>query len=140
MRDGPWLSRSTRAATGIRASPMGTLIQKIQCHEMPSTTAPPTIGPSATPVPLMPDQMPSAAPRRFSGKASASSVRVSGATIAPPTPCRARAATSAPVVGASAAAALDAVKSDRPMRNSRRRPKRSPSAAPGMSITANASV
>ena len=44
---------------------MGTLIQKIQCHEMPSTTAPPTIGPSATPVPLMPDQMPSAAPRRF---------------------------------------------------------------------------
>ena len=119
---------------------MGTLIQKIQCHEMPSTTAPPTIGPSATPVPLIPDQMPSAAPRRFSGKASASRVRVSGATIAPPTPWRARAATRAPVVGASAAAALDAVKSESPMRNRRRRPKRVPSAAPGMSMTANASV
>ena len=119
---------------------MGTLIQKIQCQEMPSTTAPPTIGPSAMPVPLMPDQMPSAAPRRSAGKALASSVRVSGATIAPPTPCSARAATRAPVVGASAAAALEAVKSERPMRNSRRRPKRSPSAAPGMSMTANASV
>ena len=87
---------------------MGTLIQKIQCQDMPSTTAPPTIGPRATPVPLMPDQMPSAAPRLFAGNASASRVRVSGATIAPPTPCRARAATSAPVVGASAAPALDA--------------------------------
>ena len=119
---------------------MGTLIQKIQCQEMPSTTAPPTIGPSATPVPLMPDQMPRAAPRRFSGKALASRVSVSGATMAPPMPCSARAATSAPVVGASAAAALEAVKSERPMRKSRRRPKRSPSAAPGMSMTANASV
>ena len=119
---------------------MGTLIQKIQCQEMPSTTAPPTIGPSAMPVPLIPDQMPSAAPRRSAGKAPASSVRVSGATIAPPTPCSARATTRTPVLGASAAAALEAVKSERPMRNSLRRPKRSPRAAPGMSMTAKASV
>ena len=87
VRDGPWLSLQHARGDGSRARPMGTLIQKIQCQEMPSTTAPPTIGPSATPVPLMPDQMPSAAPRRSAGKASASRVRVSGATIAPPTPC-----------------------------------------------------
>ena len=50
-----------RAAATIR--PIGTLIQKIQCHEMPLTTAPPITGPSATPRPLTPDQIPSAMPR-----------------------------------------------------------------------------
>ena len=128
---GPWDSVSRRAATGMTTSPIGTLIQKIQCHEMPSTTAPPTSGPRATPRPLMADQMPSAAPRFSAGNVPAISVRVSGATIAPPTPCTVRAASSAPADGASAAAAEAAVKSASPPRNSRRRPKRSASAAPG---------
>ena len=66
--------------------PIGTLSQKIQCHEMPSTTAPPTSGPSATPRPEMPDHAPIASPRFSAGKASASSVSVSGVTIAAPTP------------------------------------------------------
>ena len=99
------------AASGSSARPIGTLSQKIQCHEMPSTTAPPTSGPSATPRPLTPAQMPSASPRFWRGNASLSSVSVSGRTIAAPRPCRARAAMSASMLGASAAAALASVKS-----------------------------
>ena len=48
-------------AAGASARPIGTLSQKIQCHENPSTTAPPTTGPSATPNPETPDQMPNLA-------------------------------------------------------------------------------
>ena len=102
--------------------------------------APPTTGPSATARPLTPPQMPSAMPRRAGGTAAERSVRVSGVTIAPPTPCRARAATSASMLGASAAAAEPAVKMARPTRNIRLRPNRSPSAAPVRSRTAKVRV
>jgi hypothetical protein len=61
-------------------------------------------------------------------------------TIAAPTPWIARAAISVPVLGASAAPADAAVKIARPMTNIRRRPNRSPSAAPVSSSTAYASV
>ena len=56
-------------------------------------------------MPLIPDQTPSATPRRAGGNASASNVSVSGVAMAAPTPWAARAAISAPMVGASAAAA-----------------------------------
>ena len=59
---------------------------------------------------------------------------------APPTPCTARAATSVPIVGASAAAADPAVKTATPIVNIRRRPNRSPSAPPVSSSTAKLSV
>src|SRR3954464_13828243 len=107
---------------------------------MPSTTAPPTSGPSATPRPEMPDQAPMARPRFSGAKAVESSVSVSGVTIAAPAPWRARAAISAPADGASAAPADAAVKMARPITNMRRRPKRSPSAAPVSSSTAKVSV
>ena len=68
---------------------MGTLSQKIHCHEKPSTTAPPTTGPRATPSPDTPDQMPSARPRLSAAKASLSSVSDSGVITAAPRPCRA---------------------------------------------------
>ena len=68
------------------------------------------------------------------------SVSVSGMTIAAPAPCTARAAISTPMLGASAAAALDRVNMVIPMANIRRRPNRSPSAAPVSSSTANVSV
>ena len=96
---GPWLSSSRRAASGASTRPTGTLSQKIHCHEMPSITAPPTSGPSATPSPLTPDQTPSASPRFSAGAAVLSRVRLSGATIAAPMPWTARAAISAPVLG-----------------------------------------
>lgn len=82
----PCDSRRRVSASGVSTSPTGTLIQKIQCHEMPSTTAPPASGPSATPRPLTPDQMPSARPRLPAGNASDRSVSDSGITIAAPAP------------------------------------------------------
>ena len=88
----------------------------------------------------MPDQAPSATPRRSAGKAAESSVSVSGVTMAPPMPCTARAAINASIEGASAAAADAAVKSARPKMNMRRLPNRSPSAAPVRRKTANVSV
>ena len=83
------------------------MIQKIQCHELTCTTAPPTSGPSATAIPLIPDQIPIATPRRSCGNASASRVSVSGVAIAAPTPCSARAAISRSTEPASAAPADD---------------------------------
>ncbi len=137
---GPKLSERRIRARGATASPMGTLSQKIQCHEMPPTTAPPTTGPRATPSPLMPDQMPSATPRRPAGNASDRRVSVNGVTSAPPAPWRARAPINAPMLGASAAAAEPSVKMANPKLNMRRLPNRSPSAAPVRSSTAKLSV
>ena len=125
---------------GTRTRPIGTLSQKIQCHEMPVTTAPPTSGPKATASPLIPPQIPSASPRRLAGTAADRTVSVNGITIAPPTPWRARATSSARIDGARAAAADAAVKIATPIASRRRRPKRSPSAAPVNSSTANVNV
>ena len=83
---GPCDSVSIRDASGISASPIGTLSQKIHCQEIPSTTAPPTSGPTATPRPLMPPQIPRAAPCLEGGNASETRVSVSGATSAAPNP------------------------------------------------------
>ena len=88
----------------------------------------------------MPDQAPSATPRFSAGNAAERIVSVSGVTIAPPIPWTARAAISASIDGASAAAADAAVKSASPKMNIRRRPKRSPSAAPVSRKTAKVSV
>jgi hypothetical protein len=70
----------------------------------------------------------------------AMSVMLSGMTIAAPAPCTARAAISTPMLGASAAAALDRVNTLIPTANIRRRPYRSPRAAPVSISTANVSV
>jgi hypothetical protein len=136
----PWVSVSRVIANGIRIRPNGTFSQKIHCQEMPSTIAPPTSGPSATARPPMPPQAPSASPRRFGGTADERIVSVNGSTIAPPRPWTARAAISSFAEPASAAMADAPVKMVRPIANSRRRPKRSPSAAPVRSSTAKVSV
>ncbi len=126
--------------SGMTARPIGTFSQKIHCQESPWTTAPPTSGPSATPRPETAPQSPSAIPRRSIGTASLRIVSVSGVTIAPPTPCRARAAISQSIDGESAAAADPSVKMPRPARNTRLRPRRSPSAAPSKRSTAKVNV
>src|SRR6187551_1089513 len=136
---GPYDSRSC-VESGSRIRPIGTFSQKIHCHEMPSTTAPPTSGPIATAKPAMPDHAPSAAPRRSADTAPLRIVSVSGVTIAPPRPCSARAAMSHSVEGASAAIADAPVKMARPIMNIRFRPKRSPSAAPISRKTAHVNV
>ena len=97
-------------------------------------------GPLATARPPMPPQAPRATPR-FSGETAAlRMVRVSGVTMAPPSPCTARAAMSASTEGASAAATEAPVKMPSPITNMRRRPKRSPRAAPVRRKTAKLRV
>ena len=73
--------------------PIGTFNQKIHCQDAPSTTAPPTSGPMAMARPPTAPQAPRARPRRSGVTAADSSVRVSGITMAAPTPWTARAAT-----------------------------------------------
>ncbi len=62
--------------------------------------APPTSGPPATASPAMPPQMPTTVPRLAAGNELVRMVRLSGVTIAAPTPCTARAASSVLLVGA----------------------------------------
>ena len=102
--------------------PIGTLTQNTQCQSRPWVTAPPMSGPAATPRPEMPPHRPTAAPRRSTGIAVVTSVRPTGASTAAPSPWTARNAMSRPRVGASAQAALDAVKTASPVRKVRRRP------------------
>jgi hypothetical protein len=136
---GPKLSLRKRADSGMSRRPIGTLIQKIHPQSSPSTTTPPITGPAATARPAnAPSESPMAKPRCSAGNASLISVSVSGNTIAAPAPCAARAAISAPTDGEIGAATDATVKMDTPTLNMRRRPKRSPSAAPVRSKQANA--
>ena len=81
-------------ASGIAIRPIGTLSQKIHCQASPSAIAPPTSGPIAIARPPTAPHRPSATARRSFGTAADRIVRVSGVTIAPPTPWIARAAMS----------------------------------------------
>jgi hypothetical protein len=102
------------STSGIAASAIGTLTQKIHSQLTPSTTAPPTSGPAATAMPVIAEKIPIAAPRFSGGNAAESSARPSGMIRAEPAPWTARAAISVPTSGASAAAAEDAANSPRP--------------------------
>ena len=97
-------------------------------------------GPEATARPLTAPQIPYAIPRLAAGTAAVSRVSVSGIMMAAPTPWTARAAISESMPGAMAAAADAPVKTVMPTRKSRRRPNRSPRAAPNISSTAKVSV
>ena len=135
---GPKLSVRRDMDSGIRARPIGTLSQKIQCQLIPPTMAPPTTGPRATANPVMPPHNPMAAPRFSAGNASLIRVSVMGMTMAAAVPCTARAAMSAPTLGDKAAEAEATVNPSRPITYIRLRPYRSPRAAPVSNATANA--
>ena len=66
--------------------------------------------------------MPTIVPRRSAGNAVVKIVRLSGSTIAPPSPCTVRAAISTDTFGANAQAADATVNRARPMVKMRRRP------------------
>ena len=100
---------------------------------------PPRIGPSTPPRPVTPPQMPIARPRDSGGKASLIMVSVSGRMSAADAPCAARAATSAPMLVASAAATEERANPARPIVKIRRRPNRSPRPEAVKSRQANAS-
>ena len=112
------------------STPNGTLSRKAQRHEKWSTRKPPTTGPTAAVMPLNADQVPIARPRSACGKLAPSSARLPGTSSAAPMPCTARAATSWPTPCAAAQAADASVNTAAPTRNTRLRPKRSPSAPP----------
>jgi hypothetical protein len=122
-------SASLHQAKATRTTPIGTFSQKMYCHAQPVVMAPPTRGPMATAAPPRAPQMPSAAFRRSGVTAALRSVNDRGMTMAPPAPWTARAATSTPMDGASAATADAAVKMAMPIMKTRRRPNLSPMAA-----------
>ena len=101
--DWPRDSARRHRASGTRAIPTGTLSQKMYCQAQPVVTAPPTSGPMAMATPPMAPQMPRAALRRSGRTAALRRVSDRGMIIAPPAPCRARAATRTPMLGARAA-------------------------------------
>ncbi len=111
---GPWLSSILLSTSGIAASPIGTLTQKIHSHAIPSTIAPPTSGPLATDRPVTALKIPIAAPRRSGGNAALSSASARVSTIAAPAPWTARAAINVPTSGATAQAAEAAANRPRP--------------------------
>ncbi len=95
-------------------------------------------GPTISAHPVTPLKMPSARARSSLGNAALSTAMASGITSAAPAPCKARAAISHPALADNAQPTEDATNSAIPTANTRRRPKRSPSAAPVRSRTANA--
>jgi hypothetical protein len=107
----------------------GTLIRKIAPHQKRSSSSPPTTGPTANPLVNAAVQTPIAALRCApSANMPRSSASVDGASVAPPTPSSALASTSSSAFGAYAASTEAAPNAAAPVRSSRRRPMRSPSA------------
>ena len=120
--------------------PIGTFSQKMASQFQPSMTAPPTSGPTATPRPATPPQMPMAAGRRRAGTEPASRVSESGMMPAAPKPCTARAAMSCHGSVLRAANTLAMVKITMPATKTVRRPMRSPRAAAARMKVAKARV
>ena len=96
-------------------------------HDTLSISQPPRNGPMAVATPPKPDHAPTARARSSGWNTAERMARLPGTRRAAPTPCRARAAISTSTFGASPQSADAIVNPSRPMRNTRRRPKRSPS-------------
>jgi hypothetical protein len=139
-RCAPWLSVRWRRASTTSSRPSGTLTQKIQRQPADPARPPPTSGPSAAPSPPTPPHAPSTFPRRCGAVATVRRVSVTGVNRAAPAPWATRAAMRASTDGASAAATEAAVNRPTPSTKTRRRPNRSPRAAPASTSTANVSV
>ncbi len=75
-------------------------MRKAARHETLSTRYPPSTGPKAAVMPENPDHVPIALPRRASSKEALMIASDPGTSIAPPTPCIARATMSCPGVTA----------------------------------------
>jgi hypothetical protein len=133
-------SRAATAATASAARTMGTLIHRTARQSMPWVSRPPTAGPIAEPSPDAAPQMPIAQPCLPVGKASTTNASEVGPAIAAPTPTTGMAAISQAVLCASAARRAPVENTAQPIKNSRRRPKRSPIRPMTTSRAATASV
>ena len=132
-----WVANSV---TTTAPTATGRLRKKIARQETSSVSQPPTSGPSASAIADTPAQVPIARPRSSGGNVLEMIESVPGIISAAPTPWTAREATSQPSVGARPIVAEAAANTTTPMRNTRRRPKMSPSRPPVTSSTANDSV
>ena len=124
--------------------PIGTLIRNTSRHPIPhrlaSTSAPARIGAARIERPIIGPKAPNTLVISSSAKTSLSIPNPWGIISAPNEPCSTRKAISTAGDGATAQAADITVKPAEPIRNSRRRPNMSPSRAPVIRNTANASV
>ena len=112
------------------ANTNGTFTAKIHRHDAASISQPPTNGPTTVAMPAHAVQEPIALPRSAGPKAKTITASALGASSAPKTPCRARAATSRSIVGASAHRSDAAPNPATPIANTRRSPNTSPSDPP----------
>ena len=87
---------SSRAATTIATTAMGTLTTKIHCQAALSTMRPPMIGPKIGPSRIGTPTSASARPTRRGPALCATSVNPTGTSMPPPKPCTTRKAISSP--------------------------------------------
>ena len=133
------LTRSSRPARGSRNSGSssgpstsssvitGTASRNTEPHQNHSSSTPPTSGPTAPPAEKLVIHTATATVRcRGSRNMLRISDRVDGATVAPASPSRARAAISIPALVDQAASTEVAPNAAAPIKSSRRRPMRSP--------------
>ena len=129
------ISAPARIAPNIN----GTLTRNAACQEKCSSSAPPTIGPTAAPIAETAAHTPSAVARSpGSVKTERSSDSVVGMIIAPPTPSSARAAITSAGLSTSSTAADAPPKTAKPPSSTSRRPHRSASALIEISSPASA--
>ena len=137
---GSRLSGTCRLVTASTATASGRLIRKIQRQPIEPTIQPPRNGPIAPATPPSPDQAPMARGRSSAANVDWMMASEPGVSSAPPMPCSARAAISTPMLGARPHSADESANQVTPMRNTRRRPNRSPSAPPSRISPARVSV
>jgi hypothetical protein len=129
-----------RIAIAITTIASGGLIRKTKRQEPTWSSQPPRNGAIADAVPLNPDQAPIALARSVSVKLAWMMARLAGVRSAPPTPCRARAAISQPLLGASAHSRDAAANHATPITNTRLRPYLSPQEPPSRISEASVKV
>jgi hypothetical protein len=120
---------------------MGTFTNSTHRHDSHEVSMPPAIRPIAAPEPATAANTPNARLRSGpSAKLVVMSARAVGAAIAPPTPCRARAASSQPADVANPPSSEAKLNSARPKTYTRRRPRMSPARPPSSSSPPKVSV
>ena len=133
-------SRMTNQPTIRPRTPMGTFTKKIQLQSMCSVMSPPMSGPMARAIAETPAQMPIAMPRWCGGKVAEMIESVAGSISAAPTPCAVRAPISVSPEVARPQMSDESVKTTRPIRKTRLRPKKSASFPPVSMSTAKVSA
>jgi hypothetical protein len=119
-----------RAAISSTIAAQGRLMKKMVRQPIVSVSQPPRTGASAPAIAVAPAQVPIALPRSASSKVAPITARLVGIIMAPPAPCRTRAASSSGRPPASPHHADPSANTMTPDMKTRRRPKRSPAAPP----------